>query len=164
MRTLLKFLFFVTLSIVATGALAQSRNDVSGIVTDEKGEPVKGATVFIGGSDRVMPTGEDGRFKFTGVSQGSFQLSVKMLGFTPLTRNIMVQGAPVNVKLQLTVKTNVLNEVKIGNKRAVNINLRLFKEAFLGTSANGRQCVILNPEILTFSTKRGLLWPGLMIF
>jgi hypothetical protein len=157
MGTFFRFSFFIMLLLASAGVFAQSRNDVAGIVTDEKGEPVKGATVFIGGSDRVMPTDEDGRFRFTGVSQGSFQLSVKMLGFNPLTRNIMVQGAPVKVNLQLTVKTNVLTEVRIGNRRAVNINLRLFKEAFLGTSANGRQCVILNPEILTFSTKRGLL-------
>ncbi|MES2378947.1 MAG: carboxypeptidase regulatory-like domain-containing protein [Bacteroidota bacterium] len=157
MRRVLLFLFFAILSVASARVFAQARYDVSGIVLDEKGEPVKTATVFIGGSDRVMPTDEDGRFKFTGVSQGSFQLSVKMLGFTPLTRNIVVQGAPVKVNLQLTVKTNVLNEVKIGNRRAVNINLRLFKEAFLGTSANGKQCEILNPEILSFNTKKGLL-------
>ncbi len=113
MRRIFLFLLFAILSFASTGVFAQSRNDVSGLVTDEKDEPVKGATVFIGGTDRIMATDENGRFKFTGVSQGSFQLSVKMLGFIPLTRNIMVQGVPVNVSLQLAVKINVLNEVKI---------------------------------------------------
>ncbi|WP_186292737.1 carboxypeptidase-like regulatory domain-containing protein [Mucilaginibacter corticis] len=136
---------------------AQSGYDVSGVVTGEKGEPVKSATVFIGGSERVTHTGEDGRFIFSNVPQGTFQLSVQVLGYSPLTRNIIVKAAPLNVDLQLSVKSIVLQGVQIGKKSAWAINFKIFKENFLGESANARQCVIVNPKVINFSTKKGLL-------
>ncbi|MBC7401360.1 MAG: carboxypeptidase regulatory-like domain-containing protein, partial [Mucilaginibacter sp.] len=157
MRTFFKLLFFIVLSVTSTRVFAQAKFDVSGTVTNEKGEPLKSATVFIGGSNRVMPTDEDGRFKFKGVPQGTFQLSVRMLGFAPLTRNILVQNTALNIRMRLEPKAITLNEVKIGRKSAWNKNYNLFKENFLGTSANAAQCDIINPEIINFSTQKGLL-------
>jgi hypothetical protein len=157
MRPIFKLLFAVLLSVVATGVFAQARFDVSGLVTNEKGEPLKSATVFIGGSNRVMPTDENGRFKFTRVAPGTFRVSVQMLGYAPASRNIMVLDAPITIELRLTPKAITLNEVRIGKKRALNNNLRLFEENFLGTSNNARQTKILNPEIINFSTTNGIL-------
>ncbi|MES2378542.1 MAG: carboxypeptidase regulatory-like domain-containing protein [Bacteroidota bacterium] len=157
MRITLKLLFVTILVFAYAGVLAQQRQEVSGIVTNEKGEPLKSATVFIGGSDRVTLTDEDGRFKFKGVSQGSFQVSVHMLGYAPLTRNIFVQNIALNIRMRLEPKAITLDEVKIGRKNARNKNYNLFKENFLGTSANARQCEIINLEIIHFSTQKGLL-------
>jgi sRNA-binding carbon storage regulator CsrA len=157
MRALYKLLFLVVLSVAATGVFAQARFDVSGLVTNDKGEPLKSATVFISGSNRVTPTDENGRFKFTKVAPGTFQVSVQMLGFAPASRNIIVQDAPITIQLRLTPKAITLNEVRIGKKRALNNNLKLFEETFLGTSNNARQSKILNPEIINFSTKNGIL-------
>jgi hypothetical protein len=156
MRTTLKLLFFFILSVAATGAFAQGY-DVSGTVTNEKGEPLKGATVFIGGSDRIMPTTDDGRFRFTHVAPGTFTLTVKMLGYTPLTRNIIIKGAPLTIDMRLQTKAISLNEVVIGGVNAWRKNFEIFKEHFLGRSRNGRQSVILNPKIIHFTTKKGLL-------
>jgi hypothetical protein len=158
MRAIFKLLFFVILLVASGDVFAQAAGyDVSGTVTNEKGEPLKSATVFIGGSQRVTPTDEDGRFKFKGVPQGAFLLSVHMLGYAPLSRNILVQNAALNIGMQLTPKVIILDEVKIGRKGAWNKNYNLFKENFLGTSANARQCDIINPEIINFSTKKGVL-------
>lgn len=152
-----QLLLSVFLLLIPVLVFAQSGYDVSGVVTGEKGEPVKSATVFIGGSERVTHTGEDGRFVFNNVPQGTFQLSVQVLGYSPLTRNIIVKSAPVNVDLQLSVKSIVLEGVQIGKKSAWAYNFKIFKDNFLGESANARQCVIVNPKVINFSTKKGLL-------
>ncbi|WP_429381430.1 carboxypeptidase regulatory-like domain-containing protein [Mucilaginibacter sp. UYCu711] len=142
--------------MASTRIFAQARYDVSGTVINEKGEPLKSATVFIGGSERVMPTDDNGHFKFTNIAQGTFQVSVQMVGYEPLTRNIMVQSGPVSVEMQLKTKEIRLSEVVIGRSNFDN-NFRVFSENFLGTSANAAQCVIINPKVLNFTTRRRLL-------
>jgi hypothetical protein len=157
MRIVFKLLFVTILFFATTGVFAQAQYDVSGTVNNEKGEPLKGATVFISGSERIMPTTDDGQFRFTRVPSGTFKLSVQMIGYNPLTRNIIVKDAPLSVTMQLTTKSIVLNEVKIGAKSAWERNFKLFKENFLGRSANAKQCIIVNPKAINFSTKKGML-------
>ncbi|MES2429016.1 MAG: carboxypeptidase regulatory-like domain-containing protein [Bacteroidota bacterium] len=137
--------------------LAQAGYNVSGIITNDKGEPLKNATVFIGGSTRVKTTDETGHYSFSNLSPGTFQLSVQLLGYMPVTRNIIVKGAPLKVDIQMQTKSITLEQVTIGKKGASEKNLKLFKDMFLGQSINGKQCVILNPEIINFSTKKGIL-------
>jgi hypothetical protein len=156
MRSIFKLLFFVILSTLSTGVFAQAKYTVSGIVTNEKGEPLKSATVFIGGSERVMPADDNGRFKFADMPQGTFQVTVQMVGYEPMTQNIMIQSGPVNVEMKLKTKEIRLSEVVIGKSNFEN-NLRMFTENFLGTSANASQCVILNPKVLHFGTRKRFL-------
>ncbi|MES2427490.1 MAG: carboxypeptidase regulatory-like domain-containing protein [Bacteroidota bacterium] len=157
MRTVLQLLFCAILSLACAKVSAQARYNVSGVVTNEIGEPLKSATVFIGGSERVMSTDENGQFNFSNVPSGTFQLSVQMLGYNPLTRNIIVQNIPLNIEIKLAVRSIRLDEVKIGGSSAWDKNFKLFKETFLGRSENAKQCVILNPKVISFSTKKGLL-------
>jgi|GEM_PF-620171 hypothetical protein len=150
-------LCFAFLSLTSTNVFAQAQYSVSGVITNEKGEPVKGATVFIGGSEREMATGENGQFNFSNLPTGTFQLSVQMLGYAPETRNIIVKGAPIKIDIQLQTKVIALQQVTIGKRKASEKNLALFKEKFLGQSANAKQCIIINPEVINFSTKKGQL-------
>jgi hypothetical protein len=156
MKPIRHLLLVAALLLITNLTYAQEFN-VSGTVTNDKGEPLKSATVFIGGSDRRTPTDDNGKFNLANVPQGTFQLSVQIIGYAPLTRNIIVKNAPVKVDLKLQPKAISLNQVVIGKKGAREQNFQIFKENFLGRSANAKQCVILNPEIINFSTKRGLL-------
>ncbi|MDB5002214.1 MAG: hypothetical protein JWQ34_439, partial [Mucilaginibacter sp.] len=158
MKIFLRYILFAVIIFTGTHTYAQVRQNISGVVVDEKGQPVKGAIVFIGGSERVMSTDENGKFIFADMPQGTFQLSVQLIGYFPLTRNVIVQAAPVNVEVQLKVKTISLDEVVIGKTGARNKNFKLFEENFLGRSENAKQCVILNPKVINFSTKKGLLF------
>jgi hypothetical protein len=157
MKPLFKLLVFVVLSVVSAGVFAQDPNNISGIVINEKGEPLKSATVFIGGSERVTLADENGHFNFKNVPQGTFKLSVQMLGYEPLTRNLIVKGAPLNIEMKLKPKAIRLDEVKIGNSNIWKKNFELFKEQFLGRSRNAKQCEILNPQVINFTNKKGIL-------
>lgn len=157
MKNIYQLLLCVILLFAAERLFAQTGYIVSGTVTNEKGEPLKSATVFITGSERVTPTDENGKFRFAGIPPGNFQLSVQMIGFAPFTQNFVVKDAPVEINPQLKTKAVNLQQVVIGNKKALSKNLKLFTETFLGESANARQCVIVNPEIIYFSTKKGHL-------
>ncbi|WP_222104051.1 carboxypeptidase-like regulatory domain-containing protein [Mucilaginibacter corticis] len=139
------------------GIFAQTGFTVSGVIVNEKGEPVKAATVFIGSSERVTSTDENGKFSFTGMPSGTFQLSVQLLGYSSETRTIIVKDISLHIQLQLTPKSIRLEEVVIGKKNAWDNNFKLFKKNFLGESENAKQCVITNPKVINFSTKKGIL-------
>jgi len=156
MKAICQRLLTFALLFFTTGVLAQDYN-VSGVVVNDKGDPLKGATVFIGGSERVMPTDENGRFSFGHIPPGSFQLSVQMIGFAPEIRNIIVKNAAIMVAIKLQSKPVSLAVVNIGKKGAWARNFEIFKRVFLGQSANARQCIIVNPQVVDFSTRKGLL-------
>jgi len=157
MKIIYQLLLLVIFSSISVQVFAQAGYDVAGTVTNEKGEPLTGATVFIGGSERVMPTNDQGRFVFHHIPPGNFQLSVQMVGYTPVSRSIAIKNSAVTADIRLQTKTIDLGQVTIGNKRSWARNFKIFEREFLGESANARQCTILNPHVVNFSTKKGLL-------
>ncbi|MBN1185352.1 MAG: carboxypeptidase-like regulatory domain-containing protein, partial [Bacteroidales bacterium] len=62
---------------------------VSGVVTDESGEPVPGVYVLIKGSQSGTVTGTDGRFSLAGVPAAA-TLSFSFIGYT--TQEVPVEG------------------------------------------------------------------------
>ncbi|MFD2874084.1 carboxypeptidase regulatory-like domain-containing protein [Mucilaginibacter ximonensis] len=155
MKTIFCYLLIIPLLFITVTTFAQDYN-VSGIVVNESGQPLRGATVFIGGSERVMPTDTNGHFNFGHVLPGKFQISVQMIGYASVTRDIVIKNAPVSIELKMQTKPILLNKV-ITDKRAWERNYQLFKENFLGTSENAKACTILNPELINFSTQKGVL-------
>lgn len=156
MKIIFQYLLTITLLFITIAAFAQDYN-ISGIVINEKGEPLKGVTVFIGGSERITASDEKGQFILRQVPVGTFQLSAHIIGYEPASQNIIIKNAPITVELRLKVKAINLAQVNIGKRKASEKNLKLFKEKFLGTSANARQCEIINPDVINFSTKKGHL-------
>lgn len=71
-------LLFVSL-LTATAMLAQTK-DISGVVRDDAGDPVIGASVVIEGTQNAAATDIDGRFTLRGVQTGS-KLVVSYIGF-----------------------------------------------------------------------------------
>ncbi|MDB5158605.1 MAG: hypothetical protein JWR50_3312 [Mucilaginibacter sp.] len=146
-------LLFILFVFVGANALAQDAYTVSGTITDENNKPVKGATVFISGTQKITSTNTDGQFTFGGMAAGNYVLSTKMLGYGISSQDVTVHDKSVNITVALKVKPIVLNEVKIGSDKNWAKHYALFKDQFLGTSANAKNCVILNPEIINFSTR-----------
>ena len=159
MKTTLKNLLFASIFLISTASYAQEIYTISGSVTDEKGEPLKAATVFLSGFKKITITDAQGKFRLPKVSRGTYQLAVNMLGFFPGTQNVMIRDSSVEVKVALKIKTVALEAVTIGNDKKRKEYYKLFKKNFLGVSANAAQCEVLNPDIINFSfnKKQGVL-------
>jgi hypothetical protein len=154
MKCIIYRLLFIITFFINAAAVAQGRYNITGTIADEKGAPVKSATVFISGSEKITVTNDQGQFIFYNIDPGTFQLSVQMLGYFPYTNNLIIQDKSVDVKVSLKVKSIVLHTVTIGEADAWQKHYEIFKEQFLGTSKNAQQCVILNPQVIYFSTKK----------
>src|SRR6201999_2464287 len=57
---------------------------IHGIVSDEKGEALPGAVVYITNSKYIMATDNEGAFGFNNIQPGTYEVAIKMLGFDPL--------------------------------------------------------------------------------
>jgi hypothetical protein len=157
MKPLFYIPLFIILLFISIAAFGQRRFDISGKVSDEKGLPVKGATVFVSGSQKVTTTDDEGKFIFYSVDAGTYQLMVQLLGYYPHTENVLVQVRPVDLDIALKVKTIMLSTVKIGGDGNWAKNYEIFKAQFLGSSDIAKQCKILNPEVLSFGSVKKVL-------
>jgi len=83
-------LALLTALFVCASESAAQQLTLSGTVRDSTGA-VPGATVTLasaGAQVATTTTDEAGRYRFTGLSAGSFELSVSMRGFEPAVRNV----------------------------------------------------------------------------
>lgn len=104
-----KFLFMLLAVLTATlGAYAQNRT-VTGVVTDEAGEPLVGATVAVTGGGQATATDIDGAFRLQ-VPASAKKLSVTYVGMMPAEVNI-----DFNAPMHITLKTSQqeLDEVMV---------------------------------------------------
>lgn len=154
----MKHLFnLVIFCFLAVGAFAQTTYTISGTVKNGKGETMQAATVFIAGSEKATATDADGHFKFINLVPGAYQLVVNMLGYAPAKQNVILKDGPETVTLTLGIKEIMLNEVNIGNKSQRKKYIKMFIQSFMGQSSNAKYCKLLNPELLEFSTAKGVL-------
>lgn len=91
-------LAFAVLALVATatlarGALAQSAGTIRGTVTDSANlRGIPGVQVSVVGSARGAVTNDAGQYVIRGVPAGSATLRAQRVGYTPLSRAVVIQG------------------------------------------------------------------------
>jgi hypothetical protein len=126
--------------------------NVTGKVTDDSGQPLPGATVFIGNSKWAANTNSEGVFKISGVPPGNYEVLVRMIGFEIPTKRFSIVNASVNINFTLKTDAIALSQAnvtaKVGGNRARYI--KMFTEAFLGQTDNARKSKILNSDVLKF--------------
>src|SRR5437868_458052 len=105
--TLMRLLIAAGFLLFANILFAQKT--VTGIVTDDNGQPVVGATVAAKGSSAATQTNSEGKFSIT-VPNGAKTLAVTSIGFTSQELAIGNQG---NVSVSLVASANKLSEVVV---------------------------------------------------
>lgn len=122
MNRTLKFLllFAALLTFLNTPLIAQTTGSLSGEVKDEKQAVVTNATVTVRNvktnDTRTTVTDGDGRYRFTGMPVGDYELSVESSGFAKYVQSgislVLNQQATVDVSLKTGVVTEVVNVVE----------------------------------------------------
>jgi Carboxypeptidase regulatory-like domain len=114
LRTLWLFIAPVVAALlVADPALAQT-GQVNGVVTDNTGGVVPGATVkaveVATGLSRDTITGADGRYVFTSLRPTTYDISVELSGFKPSQRKGVLLQANQNLTVSFAVELGTLAE------------------------------------------------------
>ncbi len=142
---------FILLIFIGLGARAQTYS-ISGTVSDEKGETLPGATVYLANTKNATATDGSGKFELSKISSASYDLVVNMLGFEPVRQSIKIQDKSVNVAIKLKVNSIQLKSVTINS--AIDKNraryMRIFINNFIGENVSAGECRLLNPEVISF--------------
>jgi hypothetical protein len=139
--------FFLLLFCFNLSIFAQEGYIISGVVKDNK-EVLPGASVYVSGYKIATVTNGDGKFTLPKLAVGSYDILVQMIGYLPLSKNVIITDKPIMVELKLTESTTRLNEVVIKPDPDREYYLSLFRDFFIGKTPNAVQCKILNPNVL----------------
>jgi iron complex outermembrane recepter protein len=94
---------FAACALTAAPALAQTTT-VSGMLTNAlSGDPVPNALITLqsGTMSRQVRSGADGRYSFSEVAAGNYDLTVRLDGFLPSKTSVTVSGATLTSDIQL---------------------------------------------------------------
>jgi len=132
------------LSILLVFSLSFSFSQtITGIVLDEKNEPIIGASVYFDGTTLGTTTDIDGKFFISLKNRINTSLVIRSLGYE--TYQLQNFYDIPNIKIQLTPKPYQIKEVVIKKDRfSRKQKMKIFKEEFLGNTKAGRSCIIQN--------------------
>jgi hypothetical protein len=110
------FLLPLILVLVCAGAFAQANSELTGIVTDQTGAVVPGATLVLTdpatGSSQVTTSGSTGLFVFSGLNPANYDLKVTAKGFQTYAQHGIVvnvsQTARSDVKLSVGAESQTV--------------------------------------------------------
>lgn len=119
-------LLFITF-ICSLATFAQNGN-IKGVIADENGIAVPGATVIIEELKKGAVSDFDGTFTIIGIPEGTYHLSIKYLGYSDFKKEAVVSNSETTtLYVTLSSKSTELDEVEItgyalgGQARALNI-------------------------------------------
>ena len=150
-RRLLFLLFFLPAILHGQGFTINGK-----IVSKESGRGLAGASVFLSNSSFGTTSSSEGVFTLNRLKPGQYTLVVTAVGFAEYNKVIMVNGDIADMTITMEPRAIMLREVTIsGTSRADwNRNYALFKNEFIGTDENAKECVVINPKVLDFTYRK----------
>lgn len=136
--------YFITVLflLIASVLPAQQLFSISGIVTDEKSEPLPGAVVRIEVLGKGVVTGSDGEYILEGISPGAYFVEASFLGYNTWIQKIDVpEQLPLHIMLHPDDKA--LGEVLVeGSYRSVldrsdSRNIMVVDQKFIADHLSG---------------------------
>jgi iron complex outermembrane recepter protein len=103
--------------VVSISLNAQSRSRVQGVVTDQNGDPMPGATVIIEGTYSGTATAADGSYSLQVNREGIYNIKVSFVGYHSQSREIDITGT-VTANFRLEPAALPANEVVVQATRA----------------------------------------------
>lgn len=126
---------------------------ISGTVFDKKtNNIVPYATVYYNGTFVGTTSNEHGDFEIESSKNTSMPLTISAIGYYSVVLTNYSNSKPIQI--YLVPKLFELKEVTVSDKSLVKkrrANLKIFKDEFLGTTANSQKCEILNENDITFN-------------
>jgi len=92
---------------------------ITGVVKDNAGEPIPGASVLIKKTEKGTITDFEGNYALNNIPYGDYQLELSYLGYKSITKDISVNSKTMNLDFELESSNSVLDEIVItSNKKS----------------------------------------------
>lgn len=113
------YLFILLLS--ASNLLAQATGSISGTILDRNTQkPIAAASIELIPLNKGIASDEQGRFRITDITPGSYTLKITAIGFFEklLTNQVITSGNENNLSIELDPSGDSLSEVVVSARRA----------------------------------------------
>ncbi|MEY3188762.1 MAG: hypothetical protein RIT41_1297, partial [Bacteroidota bacterium] len=98
-------------------AINTNAQSITGVVQNEKGNPIDGATISILNNSMQTISNQKGYFSFDELKNGKYTLSIKSLGYAEISKEININAInnskSTAIKFILIASTNQLDEVVV---------------------------------------------------
>lgn len=122
-----KHRLFVTVFSLFSALIFAQKGNIQGVISDNNGIYVSGASVYIESLKLGAITDFDGKFALVAVPEGNYTLSIAYLGYTTIEQDVYVQdGGTTFLNIEMAPSNFVLDEVEItglalvGQAKALN--------------------------------------------
>jgi len=146
----MKNLFLIVLLCLGF-SFTYAQSTITGVVTNEKGEALEYAQVYLIGTKKGTTTNKEGNYEIKNVKDGFYDLEVIYIGFANYNTQIEIKGSNIVVDVQLSNQTEALQEVEIIGRKTTDYRPDI---TFAGTRTGAKikdvpQAIsILNKEII----------------
>ena len=146
----------IVLFMVTTGLFAQS---IMGTVYDANSRPLEGANVVLVGTDLGDIANDSGAYAMISVPAGTYELTASFIGYSPITKTIVVGEEDVMTHFILEVGGLALSDVEVLASRASDKTPVAFtnvtKEEFETRLGSQDIPMILNTTPSVYATQQG---------
>ncbi|MCU4155116.1 TonB-dependent receptor [Carboxylicivirga sp. A043] len=109
-----RFFTLLLILVLSCGlAQAQQKHSISGKVTDNTGEALTGANVYINGTTIGTATNAKGEFTLKNITAGNYQICASFSGFKRYRENIELNASIQNLEMSMEESTGTLGEVVV---------------------------------------------------
>ncbi|MFD2567594.1 TonB-dependent receptor [Pseudotenacibaculum haliotis] len=114
-------IILVMMFLISSISYAQVKVTIKGKVQDEKGAPILGATVFLNNNQGNV-TDENGVYRITNVTPGSYNITASFLGYTSQTKFNIIVKSKGNPSFDFVLKESneELEEVVLSNQNKIS--------------------------------------------
>jgi hypothetical protein len=126
---------------------------IRGTILDKSNESkICFASIYLNGTFDGTLSDLNGNFELDISKNASMPLTISSIGYYSVTLTVFSTDKPLLIYLipkVYEVKEVVISSKSLAKRRKANLNL--FKKVFLGTTANARNCEIINENDITFN-------------
>ena len=86
--------------------------EIKGTVTNQQGEPIKYATIYIEELQTGTSANQNGKYAIK-VTPGEYTISYRSLGYSPTIKKVEVQGVNIILNIELNIQSYILQGVTV---------------------------------------------------
>lgn len=149
---IITFLLLASLASAQSGRRATLRGNV---IDDSTNTPISGANVFLANTTLGASADSNGAYVIRNVPPGTYDIVASCIGYTiGISRIIVssVDSATIDIRLSQSEICVGVVEVTATRSKEWKENLELFTKLLLGSTRVASQCLLVNPEVVRFST------------
>lgn len=101
------------IALMCCSLITQAQTTISGVVTDNKNQPIPGANIYLAGTYDGASSDPDGKYAFTTSETGVQVLTVSFVGFDTYIDSLELTGGAMTINIELKEQFNELNAVVV---------------------------------------------------